>query len=213
MTSSSTFNRSPFNSVNDCLIQNKCWICLETFKKGKMRKVFTVLDVLRFLHDQYVINLNTITRDSSTPSDDIEVSIVSNESSVDDSLSNRTSDKVDIDATAVTVSTTVAVPLLSPIVSKNLSNCLIRYAQLEGNKDAIANELKDCEIATWMSGLACVSNETCTAQFHYIMPSSDSTTARVTSNSVIDSIFKRSDDGECLPGCGCDNPWPFLSSK
>lgn len=38
---------SPWLTINNMLIRNKCWICEETFPRGKVKKVFTVDQVLQ----------------------------------------------------------------------------------------------------------------------------------------------------------------------
>ena len=47
--------RSPWHSINDMLIQNRCWVCHNTFQRGKVKKVFMVsqlLDHYEKLHAQ-----------------------------------------------------------------------------------------------------------------------------------------------------------------
>jgi len=37
-----------FTSINTMLMQNRCWLCEETFQRGKTKKVFQVADMLEF---------------------------------------------------------------------------------------------------------------------------------------------------------------------
>lgn len=39
---------SAWQSVNDMLIQNRCWLCRAIFKKGKIKKVFTIAQVIQY---------------------------------------------------------------------------------------------------------------------------------------------------------------------
>lgn len=46
---------SPWKSVNDMLIQNKCWLCEQTFPRGLKKKVFQVSHII----DYYYTRRNT----------------------------------------------------------------------------------------------------------------------------------------------------------
>ena len=97
---------------------------------------------------------------------------------------------------------------LCELKSTNFNNCVQRFADLEGNRDKIELDLKRFDTATWMSGLACCSNEDCSREYSYIMP--NEVVAGGNAKSI--NVFK-SADKDCPPGCNCDNPWPFLSDS
>lgn len=44
--------KSPWASINDVLIQNKCWLCETTFPKDRQKHVFEVSNLLTFYHNQ-----------------------------------------------------------------------------------------------------------------------------------------------------------------
>ena len=93
---------------------------------------------------------------------------------------------------------------LCEITSANLSNCIQRFADLEGDKNKVEQDLKRYDTATWMSGLACCSSDDCCREYSYIMPD------EVVAGTAKINVFKSSED-DCPPGCNCDNPWPFLA--
>ena len=46
VTTAEASTRSPWNSINDMLIQNRCWLCHNAFQRGKVKKVFMVSQLL-----------------------------------------------------------------------------------------------------------------------------------------------------------------------
>ncbi len=48
-----TNSRSPWLSINDMLIQNKCWLCQESFPRGKVKKVFQITHLLDFFQKRF----------------------------------------------------------------------------------------------------------------------------------------------------------------
>ena len=50
--SASAPTRSPWSSVNDMLIQNKCWLCEEVFPRGKVKKVFQISQLLDYFNQR-----------------------------------------------------------------------------------------------------------------------------------------------------------------
>ena len=44
---------NPWNTINDMLIQNRCWLCHETFRRGKMKKVFMLSHLLTYAEERY----------------------------------------------------------------------------------------------------------------------------------------------------------------
>ena len=176
-------NRSVFSSINDNLIQNKCWLCDRTFMKGKIRKVFQVTDILRYYHERYVSLVHhneKVVTDEALPSSDHQQQI--------DNTRERFLEQEE---------------LKCELISTNFRKCYKRYEELQGNISKIEDELRDIDCAVCMSGLACCSTDECDKEYKYIMP--DDTSLRV-------QVTKLPSSESCPPGCGCDNPWPFLRS-
>jgi hypothetical protein len=48
--------RPVWGSIQDSLVANSCWLCGSVFRKGKVKKVFTVAHLLRFLKEKYALN-------------------------------------------------------------------------------------------------------------------------------------------------------------
>jgi hypothetical protein len=45
--------KSPWASINDMLIQNRCWLCEQTFQKGKQKKVFQVSNIVDYFDEVF----------------------------------------------------------------------------------------------------------------------------------------------------------------
>jgi hypothetical protein len=120
-----------------------------------------------------------------------------------------------------------------PINSENFRACVESFHTMNGDVNALMDELKRIDLAPWFSGLICGS-EACLNEYYIIAPSSRpkisaalnqgsgslnaSSSGDVTAT-VEELDMKRSLDRflpqtkeDCPPGCGCDNPWPFLSN-
>jgi len=175
-------SRPVFSSINDNLIQNKCWLCNTTFMKGKMRKVFQVTDVLRYYHERYVslvYHAEKVETDETSSTTEEEQG---------DNMKKRFLEQEE---------------LKCELKSTNLRKCYERYEELQGNISRIEDELRDVDCAVWMSGLVCCSTDECYKEYKYIIP--DDNSLRVQATKVTSSE-------SCPPGCGCDNPWPFLGT-
>jgi hypothetical protein len=181
-------SKSSWQSVNDSLCNNQCWLCKDTFKRGKIKKVFTFKDLLQYLYERFVKENAICSQESLSSS--ITPSIIV------DQNSNSTEEK------SIEIPTIVILPLLST----NLISVYNRFRELKGDTEVIQADIKKYDIELWMSGLVCCSNEECSNEYKYLCPEYTTTT----------HIFKTKNnkyatDGlDCPPGCGCDNPWPFL---
>ncbi len=153
---SSFKKENPWKTVNDMLMQNKCWFCKQIFKRGKLKKVFQIYQVLQYFERRAAEN-----------------------------LSNQI------------------------LTSENLAACWEQYEAMGGkeNLSSIISDMQQYDIETWMSGLTCYETEDCQRQYKYIFPEADEAPA-ASRHEKLASMMK-----ECPPGCGCDNPWPFLSEK
>ena len=149
-----------WRSISGVLLQNQCWICGEVFIRGKMRKVFTVaqlLDYYKLCRQRYIA----------------------------DCLTGKTCfSQYSID--------------IFPNNLANLNICWNRLCYLEFNDVKIDADLADIDLGKWISSLACCNSEIC---------------AEYLSSIVGDTppYDPKSQSNLCPPGCGCDNPWQFVS--
>lgn len=176
MTSSAP--KSPWCSVNDMLIQNRCWLCEETFPRGLTKKVFQVSHLTDYCYAR---------REAEAASQP-----------------------------------------LAAITSKHLSGCYESYKLLvsaddSDNLDRLQGELKAVDVEVWMSGLICAQSAACAADMKLILPfetvdpNAKAEVSYVTSvqggaqaiNGRLQQMHANKQD--CPPGCGCDDPWRFLS--
>ena len=91
--------------------------------------------------------------------------------------------------------------------SQNLKECHIEFLQYNGDAVAIIENMKKCQIEPWMSGLACSVNKDCSDITELILSIAPSASISIQSNTI------PRDPKDCPPGCGCDNPWTFMTSK
>ena len=96
----------------------------------------------------------------------------------------------------------------------HLQKCWERYCDFGGATPDLINEMKANDVEMWMSGLACCRNPVCKAAYECIIPpapnapgTTSTNTANKKKNSYMNGKFY---DKNCPPGCGCDNPWPFM---
>ncbi len=76
----------------------------------------------------------------------------------------------------------------------------------------VSNMKRDDDVETWMSGLVCGTNEDCLREFNAMMDESRpevATGPRTAPRFGFGSV-ETTGGKDCPPGCGCDNPWPFL---
>ena len=84
----------------------------------------------------------------------------------------------------------------------HFNNCWNRYLELQGDNDKLMSDFKISQVEMWMSGLACCQNALCSAAYDCIIPPVGENTNL---KKYYDANLKN-----CPPGCGCDNPWPFM---
>ena len=53
-TTASKAAKSPWTTINDFLIQNRCWLCGQYFQRGKAKKVFQVGNLCEFYCEQFI---------------------------------------------------------------------------------------------------------------------------------------------------------------
>jgi hypothetical protein len=79
----------------------------------------------------------------------------------------------------------------------SLNLCWNRLCDIKFDENRIAADLAEVDIGKWISSLACCNNEECKDFLLAIVGDRPAYTAL--------------DKALCPPGCGCDNPWQFLS--
>ena len=210
--------RSPWFSINDVLIQNRCWLCEQHFPRGKMKKVFQVSDLLTFYHNhmQRLILLNDPDKMSAVLSGNADEPA----KSVDEEVQQE-----DVSDSAPPAAVTEVGNLTCSrgeanftFISGNLQRCYDSYVTLmnagEGKPDLLFAEFKKCDVEVWMSGLVCANSPECKQEAAYFIeakrhvPGGGSASAKKEVNSMFP--FAIPSGTECPPGCGCDNPWPFM---
>ena len=109
-------------------------------------------------------------------------------------------------------------------ISNNLQQCYEYYVTMlqlttDDTPDYLLQSFNQHEIQVWMSGLICNTNSNCQKELIYFIASKVPSTTTTSSNSdssingnVSFQHISKLSNNNCLPGCGCDNPWPFLSS-
>jgi len=111
--------------------------------------------------------------------------------------------------------------------SCNLKKCYERYLYLRSKEISSDNssptpleaELKDNDIAVWMSGLLCGVSPECSEEVQLIVSGLNSGDrvpfflVEPPKLSSSESGISSKSDMNCLPGCGCDNPWSFISAS
>jgi hypothetical protein len=180
MSTASKEDFSVWSSVNNMLIQNRCWFCREVFVKGKMKKVFQVSDVINFL-----VRRKTLLTEKTILDDEVLNAVNNQNISI-------SSGSIDIPSNII-----------------YLNEWWERFLFLEENLEKVAEELSKMEVAMWMSGLACCRSSECEIAYNMVMNMSSAGNAVA----PISTSSNRKELGNCPPDCGCDNPWPFLSSS
>eukprot|EP01038_Epipyxis_sp_PR26KG_P007316 gene7316-9968_t len=208
---------SPWATINDMLIENRCWLCKEKFPRGKQKKVFQVSDLLQFFgelmlqelpppptleSENLIEDIITTNNLPKAPENDLKLSTAE--------VNNSESANSTINSINLTL-----YPGLSgnTLKSENLRRCYNSYKKLllkDGGKgDELRSEFKNNDVEVWMSGLICAISEDCKNEQAYFI-----TDKKKNSNSLPTSTKDGkmiSDPKDCPPGCGCDNPWAFLS--
>ena len=256
--------KSPWSSINDMLIQNKCWLCETPFPRGKPKKAFQVSQVLEFFKARMdheaasllegqgasavIISQNQFGGDNSggenissatdtsispSPSPSPSLSEVNHANSVR-GRSTAEEESKDNAAELSNGSQSVLPGLVRDLLSKNLGACYTSFVDLmtrgEGKDTLLLDVFKDESVEPWMSGLVCGITPECKEELVYFIapkvPQNPTTgtaagtagTAKGmrpfgTGNGAKSNAFSftKWSAKDCPPGCGCDNPWPFLS--
>jgi len=197
--------KSPWSSINDVLIQNKCWLCNNTFPRGKTRKVFQVSDLLTFYHNHQLRLQLPDQLDEESPADE---SVKEDDGS---SPPTSTSTPVPTPEESSETDTSLVKSTDYTFISANLQSCYDSYIALmnagDGKPDHLFAEFKKNGVEVWMSGLVCGMNPECKLELAYFIEKKHA------GNGVgkkVNLMFALPSGTTCPPGCGCDNPWPFM---
>ena len=111
--------QSVWSSVNDMLIQNSCWICLQPFMKKKTKKVFQITHLLRYLKDRKATmqKINTIVKKDSITPDEVYDTILTDHEKL----------------------------IIEDVIEKeipHLSALWVRFCEIEGNESIIEAEIE-----------------------------------------------------------------------
>jgi len=172
------------------------------FQRGKVRKVFTVADMLRYLHERYVfeklregqyssVHLVVVPDSLSSQATSVEKKEIADGSSNEPTNAASTKDVGIQDEPKTQPQDAIYTCALK---SQNFSTCYQRYYECNGDNLQIEKELKDIDMAVWMSGLVCCASEECAKEFELIIPSADS------GRGPLPSMKRFADDEQCPPG-------------
>jgi len=141
-------------SIVDFPRAKRCWLCAESFVKGKQKKIITVQEILQFY-----------------------TTLISH------------SESVEVDGT-----------LDAPVMY-----CWNEFFTNSGRVDDLLLKMSPFGVDVNTSTLVCTQTELCSELYAYIisLPKvNDISTLEGSPDPAVNL---------CPPGCGCDNPWPFLN--
>eukprot|EP01031_Cornospumella_fuschlensis_P030674 gene30674-37066_t len=175
---------SPFTSVNQMLIYNKCWLCEKNFPKGLKKKVFQVSHVLDFCKASYERNsLPTFATKHLRNCYEFYVAFMDQEHA-----------KLGLPRPVGTA--------VSPDANEALHKHLNQEDVEIWMSGLICYKNPECK-ADIKLFLPQADQDQSTEAAGSIV--SDSGVF------VIEKKPHEKSDQDCPPGCMCDNPWPFLS--
>ena len=181
---------NPWKTINEELIQNRCWLCQNTFARGKTKKVFMLSHLLRYLEERYKLE-QMVAQDPSTPTCrqlTMEVAAAVGSDAAQEGLS---------------------LDMLKVLSARNLRYCYEEFKAKGGDQAAISTRLQAAECETWMSGLICARTPECAQEFLLVVPDGKVSSAIMAGES---GYVGGSRAGDCDPGCGCDNPWLYIQA-
>jgi hypothetical protein len=106
---------------------------------------------------------------------------------------------------------TVDAPPTTTVTSHNLVSWYAAFVEdLGGSEAKLEEALKACNVTPWFSGLVCCTSEACLRQYQLVVPptADEAAAAAQALQSLAGKLA-----ADCPPGCGCDNPWPFLAAS
>lgn len=196
---------NPWMTINDMLIQNRCWLCEGVFARGKMKKVFMLSHLLRYLEERYKLE-EAKALDPSTPTcrqltTEVVAAVAQQQQ---EKQGEEDKDKKEADDGGIMLD------MLKDLSAKGLQWCYEEFKALNGDQDKISARLIEAECETWMSGLICARSPECAMEYLLIVPDGKVSTTIMAG----ESGFKGgSSDQNCDVNCGCDNPWHYIAAS
>lgn len=191
---------NPFKTIMSMLINNKCWLCKRVFQRGKIKKVFMVSHLLRYLHERYLLQQEQEESPLPPPPPDEAGDETGGGKEEEEEGEGRENAVAEGVGSAVARVSGEQALLESP----HLIACYEEYSRLSGDKDKVLHRLKEIDCDTWMSGLICATTQACAQEYLLLVPDGKLIVPKP------DRSQTSPDD--CPPGCDCDNPWQYVSA-
>lgn len=217
-----------WKSINLLLCQNKCWLCENTFARGKTKKVFLVEHLLQYLEKRFLaqtqgvgtrigggrhtaVQLESEDEKSEPKTELIDVYAINNS-------------VVDNEKLALAGKAALPAALTANLLSRNLRNCWQAFCALNGDKENLATTLQRVECEVWMSGLICARTKDCATEYLLLHPAGkvSSSVMNQSTEEMFDAdgysknrkgnVFRDKNGNICPPGCDCDNPWQYIQA-
>jgi hypothetical protein len=190
-----------WNTINNMLIQNRCWLCQAHFQKGKIKKVFMVSQLLDHFEKRLAL-LEPATEPVGKTTATAQSIGNSSEVVQDTGTSSEPSQVVQGEKGGGEEA------FYYPM---NMQQCFDTFVMLGGKIEKLMPVFTELDIAPWMSGLICSQTPECVL-YHNLISSSN---VKESLNAIKAEMASKGFTiyNECPPGCGCDNPWSFLPSS
>ncbi len=202
---------SAWKSIQNNLIQNRCWLCDEVFQRGKVKKVFMVSHLLQYLENLLKF-VNERNRKASEGGEDSTAPVEMDTTKEAEDTADSTEEVAP-----------VAPKVNTHMISKNLLMCWAAFRAMDGDKERIARLLQKVECEVWMSGLICARTKECASEYLLLVPDGKVSSSVMKSNddqfdadgyskTRKGNVFRDKNGNVCPPGCDCDNPWQFIQA-
>ena len=205
---------NPWTTINDMLIQNRCWLCEGVFARGKMKKVFMLSHLLRYLEERHKLE-EAKSLDPSTPTcrqltTEVVAAVAQQQQDKQQQAPEGGNVDVDNEAKEEAGDGGIMLDMVKDLSAKNLQWCYEEFKALGGDQDKISARLIEAECETWMSGLICARSPECAMEYLLIVPDGKVSTTIMPG----ESGFKGGSSTEnCDVNCGCDNPWHYIAAS
>ena len=171
-----------WKTVNDCLINNRCWLCKQVFQKGKIKKVFMVSDIVRCLlrrRDQIAARVEAY---NSTVRNDQDADANVN-SAISEGTQQQGQEEIfpplpppssnDVSSSSSSIAETTSIDFDSwPDVDMKIENLRAAweaYAFHGEDFNQMDDHLLSAQVSTWMSGLVCCTSDECASAYNIVM--------------------------------------------
>ena len=204
---------NPWTSINDMLIQNRCWLCQNVFARGKMKKVFMLSHLLRYCEERYKLEQAKIADPSAPTCRELTTEATAAAStqldgpSASSDLGGAGTDGMEVNGEEQKRG--IMLDMVKELSSKNLSYCYEEFKSFGADQDKLSPRFIEAECETWMSGLICARTPECAMEYLLMVPD-----GKISSTIMAgESGFQAGSGGQnCDVNCGCDNPWHYISA-